>query len=298
MPASASHNGRSASLHIQSASRLTQLSVDTIRAWEKRYAAVVPMRGPSGQRRFSSSDIERLLLLKEAVDGGESISRIATLTTERLRALVQNDYGVGDADDAVISRILRIVYALDVPLLASELTFTGLSRSSVEFGDDIIASLMVEIGANAHSVAESATYELLLCSTISSIASLLFGKYVVDVRRPMILFVTLPGEKHVIPPLLAALTAAEAGYRTFFAGTEIAPYHVESLVRATEAEAVGIYMGVHNNDGVQLLREVQKRIAPMRVFVGGQSARLCNTFEVSETLRSFSDQLARFELER
>jgi MerR family transcriptional regulator, light-induced transcriptional regulator len=294
----ASIDSRPASLHIQSVARLTNLSVDTIRAWEKRYSAVVPVRGPSGQRRFSSDDVARLVLLKEAVAGGQSISRIASLPTQHLRVLVQNGQNVGDADDAVISRILPSIYAIDVPLLTSELTKTGLSRTAAEFGDDIVAPLMVEISANAHSIGESTTCELVLCSAIRSISSLLLAKYAVDADRPMMLFLTLPGEKHVIPPLLASLAAAEAGYRALYVGTEVAPYHVESIVRATKAVAVGIYIGVHSNDAVQLLREVRNRIAPVHVFVGGESARYSTGLNASETLRSFMAQLAFFGQEQ
>lgn len=287
---------RPASLHILSVSRLTNLSVDTIRAWEKRYAAVIPVRGPSGQRRFSPDDVARLVLLKKAVDSGAPISRVAPLSMQRLQSFVQQEQRVGDADDAVISRLLRAIYAADTSLLAEQLRMAGLSRSSVEFGDDIIASLVVEIAANAHSVGESTTCELVLASTLHSISSLLHQKYEVDTGRPLIVFLTLPGEKHSIPPLVASLVAAEAGYRTFFAGTEVAPYHVQSLVQATSAKAIGIYIGVRSDDAVRLVHDLQKRIEAVRIFVGSHNARVYQGLDVSETLRSFSANLARWSL--
>lgn len=285
----------SATLHIQSVSHLTNLSVDTIRAWEKRYGAVVPSRGPAGQRRFSADDIARLALLKEAVDGGESISKVASLSTTNLRCFVQHERSVGDADDAVIQRLLRCVYGLDARELASVLTTAGLSRSALEFGDDVVASLMVEIGANARSLNESSTYELVLCSCLLSISSVLFAKYAVRKDQPTIVFLTLPGEKHSIPPLLAALTAAELGFRGVFVGTEIAPYHVESLAHSLKASALGIYVGVHSDNAIRLVAEVRKRMPQLTTFVGGQSARFCEALEATETLRGFAERLTRFE---
>jgi DNA-binding transcriptional MerR regulator len=50
---------------IRAAARLTQLSIETLRAWEKRYKAVEPVRR-KGIRLYSDSDIERLSLLRRA----------------------------------------------------------------------------------------------------------------------------------------------------------------------------------------------------------------------------------------
>jgi hypothetical protein len=43
--------------------RLTGLGEHTIRAWERRYAAVIPERTPGGTRRYSAADVARLRLL-------------------------------------------------------------------------------------------------------------------------------------------------------------------------------------------------------------------------------------------
>src|SRR5437868_8101982 len=108
---------RTGKLHIQSVSRLTNLSVDTIRAWEKRYAAVRPQRGPAGQRLFSSDDVERLVLLRMAVNGGDAISKVASLSNPELRQLVWADRGPSDPDDATLARVLARARKLDAPQL-------------------------------------------------------------------------------------------------------------------------------------------------------------------------------------
>lgn len=280
-----------ASLHIQSVSRLTNLTVDTIRAWEKRYGAVSPVRGPAGQRLFSADDVARLVLLKEAVNSGESISQVAALTTSELRSFVRTEQLVGDVDDAVIARLFSRVRALDSYQLASDLTLASLSRSAVEFADDIVAPLMVEISASARSVDESAVQELILCSCLHSISSLLFAKYS---RRPSaacILFLTLPGERHSVPPLLAALAAADAGYRSVYVGTELAPHQIEALVRYIQAAAIGLYVGVQTVDAVRLVYDVRRRLSNVTIFVGASGLRLAADLQATQTLRKFVEML-------
>jgi hypothetical protein len=59
-----------ASLKIGDVARLTELSIHTLRKWESRYRAVVPIRTERGQRRYTRGDVERLLLIKQMVDAG------------------------------------------------------------------------------------------------------------------------------------------------------------------------------------------------------------------------------------
>jgi hypothetical protein len=69
------------------AAQLTGLTPDTIRAWERRYKAVEPVRTAGNTRKFRHSDIRRLLMLREAVEAGHSIGNIAGLNSTELRRL-------------------------------------------------------------------------------------------------------------------------------------------------------------------------------------------------------------------
>ncbi len=71
---------------IGKVSKLTGISSDTLRIWERRYAAVVPVRTEAGGRLYTADDIARLKLIKNLVDGGDSIGNVATLSIEQLQA--------------------------------------------------------------------------------------------------------------------------------------------------------------------------------------------------------------------
>lgn len=284
---------RRASLHIQSVSRLTNLSIDTIRAWEKRYAAVRPHRGRTGQRLFSADDVARLLLLKQAIDRGRSISRVATLSTSDLRSLVEAERSERDAADALISRLFNRVRALDAFQLASELSIGSLSRSAAEFADDIISPLMAEITARARNVDESTIQHLVLCESLHSVSHLLFEKYRRTSHSRPIMFLTLPGQKHSVPPLFAAIAAAEAGYNGVFVGTEVAADHIEAIARTMKAAALGLYAGIDPAETVVWVRELQQQLPTLPVFVGSTRARLAPDVPATQTLREFVAALTR-----
>lgn len=70
---------------IGAVAALTGLSTNTIRAWERRYDAVIPERSAAGGRRYSDEDVERLQLLRRLTQDGCSIGTVASLGTEELR---------------------------------------------------------------------------------------------------------------------------------------------------------------------------------------------------------------------
>ena len=71
---------------IATVSNLTGIPVQTIRVWESRHAAVQPTRSAGNVRLYRRADIERLTLIKAAVDAGHAIGTVASLTDRQIRA--------------------------------------------------------------------------------------------------------------------------------------------------------------------------------------------------------------------
>jgi hypothetical protein len=67
--------------------RMAQMPVATLRIWEQRYGAVQPATAPSGHRRYSPADVQRVLLLRQLTGLGHAIGSIAALDTAALQAL-------------------------------------------------------------------------------------------------------------------------------------------------------------------------------------------------------------------
>ena len=70
---------------LRTVARLTGLSPHVLRAWERRYEVVVPLRTEGGTRRYRSADLERLRLVKSAVDAGHRVGQIAQLGDAELK---------------------------------------------------------------------------------------------------------------------------------------------------------------------------------------------------------------------
>ena len=71
---------------IATVSTLTGIPVSTIRVWEARHAVVRPERNKGNVRLYRRADIERLVLIKAAVEAGHAISTVASLSNEQIKA--------------------------------------------------------------------------------------------------------------------------------------------------------------------------------------------------------------------
>jgi DNA-binding transcriptional MerR regulator len=76
---------------IGAVARLTGLSVDRLRAWERRYGVVATRRNESLGRIYTRADVERLSKLKRLVELGNAIGSIAHLSDTQLDDRLQTD---------------------------------------------------------------------------------------------------------------------------------------------------------------------------------------------------------------
>ena len=275
-------------LSIQTVARMTSLSIDTIRAWEKRYRAVVPQRADNGRRVFSSRDVERLVLLRELVAAGTAISLVAHCTTSELRGMVRMAVDRGESDDADVVRLLRAIRARDLSPLCEELLKVSLVRSFAELGDDIISAVLAELERNLEA---RHTGELLLSSALVSISSKLFERHR-GPHRPAVIALTLPGEQHAINPLLAALVASESGCSGIYVGTQIEPADIEALCGDLNVAAIVIYAGMESYDHTQAALRLQERVPQAQLIIAGRGGAFAPpSLMTANSLRELAQQL-------
>jgi DNA-binding transcriptional MerR regulator len=277
-------------LSILAVSRLTHLTADTIRAWEKRYSAVRPARGRGGQRLFSDEDVRRLTLLREAVGAGESISHIAHLPLGALRKLVRFERQVGDDLDSPIEHLLRLIAAYDFVRLRSSLVTIGAMHSAVEFCDGIVGPLMEEIEYSADDPHVRATKRTMLAEGIHSVSAQFFERYAPDAAAPSCIMATFPGEPDSAAALLAAVVAAEIGYRSVFLG-QLAPPELHSIAAASGSAAVGLHIGAANVDFTRMLADVRCRLGGVPVFAIGAGAAFDGVQSPIRSMHELSDAL-------
>src|SRR5512134_2231392 len=99
---------------IHRVAKLTGLSRDVIRVWERRFGLLKPMRGANRYRNYSDEDVALLRYLKEQLDAGASIGDLARLGREELVTRVRTTTPRAAIVDNTFDRLLReLLSALD-----------------------------------------------------------------------------------------------------------------------------------------------------------------------------------------
>ena len=102
---------------IGAVARLTGIPLNTLRAWERRYALVTPTRGDGNQRQYVRNDVVRLQLIKQLVDRGHAISTLAGLDQDALRERLQLHCDTPDTPGAGTSAVRVLLYGDALPYL-------------------------------------------------------------------------------------------------------------------------------------------------------------------------------------
>jgi DNA-binding transcriptional MerR regulator len=81
-----SQDGDPATMPIGEVARRTGMSVPTLRAWERRYGLLVPVRTAGGHRRYREEDVRRVLAVREFVRQGWAVGAAARQVAGRSSA--------------------------------------------------------------------------------------------------------------------------------------------------------------------------------------------------------------------
>ena len=234
----------------------TGLTSHVLRAWERRYAAVEPARSEGGQRLYSDADVVRLRLLKRATEGGRAIGTVADLPTEALAALVGEDLAapevrvsrVSDAElDRHLTAALGAADRLDGAGLRGDLMRAVVQLGSVGFVMGVAAPLLERVGDLWEAGALRPAQEHVVSAAVRQVLDWLLSRYEAPSTAPLLVAGTLSGEQHEFGAMLAAVVAADAGWRVLYPGPSLPASELAEAARRTGARVVGVSV-VHGGE--------------------------------------------------
>lgn len=275
---------------IQTAAQLADLSPDVIRIWERRYRAVTPERQSNGRRLFSKHDIVRLMLLREATERGESISKIATLPTAELQRLAGGGSIAALGDGPAVDRLLEHVMSYEPERLAGDLLKVAGTRTPVEFCDNIVGPLMRYVGEGWAEQRLTVAQEHLVSSVLRTALGYLAAQFPRSKRRRAI-FTTPPGERHGLGALMAAYVAAEAGFQALYIDPELPIEDVVAVVDALRPVGLGVSVVMPNGESNRYLTEIAQRVRGPELWLGGHAAASAAGWRLIPSLGEFSNAL-------
>lgn len=264
---------------IRAVSRLTGISVDTLRAWERRYRVVVPERDERG-RLYTEGDVERLRLLRGAVEQGHPIGRVAKFSTEELQGLLTS--GVtraaprpAPASPTDLSVLFDAVTRFDVFALRSELTRLGTLLPPRALATEVALPFMHLVGEAWHEGRLTIAQEHMVSAEVRSLVGTLARLEAAPERAPRLVLGTPAGELHELGTLAAALVAAASGAAPLYLGPNLPAGEFTAGARQVRARVVALgYTGSESAPaGVACIAELARQLPPdVALWVGGAGA--------------------------
>ena len=284
---------------IKAVSQATGLTVETLRAWERRYGIVVPQRDGTGRRAYRPEDVIRLRRLREATDRGHPIGRLSHLSDEELSALLTQAPGGPDAaSSAFVERILEAAQRFRASECEQALTLAIASLPPQQLILEVLTPLLREVGERWHRGDLAIAQERLVSSAVRRHIGLVLDTYDRAARGRGIVFATLPGERHELGLLMAALSCASRGFRIHYLGPDVPAEEIARFARAVEASAVAVSMVLEYAlvDAPQQLEILARELGPDgNIWVGGSGALALDAASLPPACHVVRD---RFELER
>ena len=294
---------------IRAAAKLTGLTIDTLRAWERRYNAVTPRRAERG-RLYVDADIRRLLLLRSAVEAGHSIGHVAFLSDPELEDLGSMaspangmhlpEVNPGAAVPA-LEPLVSAIKSYNSSAVNEELGRLALLLNPIEIVHKVVLPLMRLVGENG-------TFEIAQEHMLSACVRNLMGGLV---RLPKhgnggarLLLTTPSGELHEFGILAAAMLAVAHECQVTYLGPNLPAREILLATERSGPQTVVLgLMKINVTPAVcDELRWLAAELPPnIELWVGGSGAAMAvdpslrTNSRIVEDLTSFEQHLARLK---
>ena len=271
---------------IKVVSQMTGLSAFVIRAWEKRYSVVSPLRTETNRRLYSEEDIEKLRLLNDAIQKGHNIGGIAKLSIDELKSVLEhkhesstviNGSSVEMFSDvsSIISNSIEAIKAYDARTLETILLKASSKMSQPQLIENLIIPLVYKVGDMWHDGTIRVANEHLATAVIRSFLVNLIDQQTPSENAPIVISATPRGQDHELGALIAAVVASSAGWKVVYLGPNLPVEEIVAVTDKLEAKAVALSL-VYPNDDQQLRKDLLnlERMLPgnTALLVGGRAA--------------------------
>ena len=268
-------------------SRRVGVNPEVLRAWERRYGLLQPVRSPGGFRLYSAEDADRVGRMRQAIDDGLSAAEAARValaddaagtelpprqvTTRLFEAIERYD------EDAVHAILDENLAAFSLEAVLRDLVLPTLHRVGEAWAEGVLDISQEHFASN------------IIRSRLMGLARL-WGRGV----GPLALLACVPGEAHDITLVLFGLALRSHGWRILFLGADT-PVETVAYTAETTDPTVAVLASFdagHIQAQQRPLRELATRV-PLMLAGPGASERICAELGID---RLNGDLLAAAEL--
>lgn len=213
-------------LRIGEFARRVGVNAELLRAWERRYGLLTPIRSPGGFRLYTAEDAERVAGMRRSLDAGLSAAEAARVALEDSRptdgllddAAARLLARIRDYDEAGVQGVLDESFAaFGVEAVLGQVILPALARVGDDWAQGTLDISQEHFASN------------LIRGRLLALARL-WGRG----GGPLALLACAPGEQHDISLLAFGLVLRSHGWRILFLGADTPIATLMEAVKTTE----------------------------------------------------------------
>jgi DNA-binding transcriptional MerR regulator len=295
--------------NIQLAASLSGVSAHTIRAWEKRYQVLTPMRTSNGRRLYTQEEINRLTILSQLTHLGSNISQIAQLSEEDLKATYHRMVYKGnqmftqtlatkevDINETQL-KLLKAVENYQVDIISILLSQAKNALPPKTFAMEIIKPLLREVNhRKSEGVYQNAQLQALYAIVKFHAGNIIYSHFERSSKPPRKYVLTsVEREHHSFTLLISALLCCHHKKHFIYLNSNLPAVSIIDAVKATEANTLILSLPEHysaQKDILALINNVIEEVSAKASIwlVGNFESGLINNYRWKNTRQFRSDE--------
>ncbi|MFV2049919.1 MerR family transcriptional regulator [Metabacillus sp. YM-086] len=269
------HEGK---YNIKAVSKMLGIQAGTLRAWERRYNMIAPIRNESGHRLYTEEHIKILKWLITKVDKGFTISQAVNLLETNQASIneqveLKTDGEQIDYSEDLMEELLYALLKFDEST-AHDLLNKAFSLYSVDkVVIEILGTLLVKIGDKWENGKITSAHEHFASSFLRSRIGMILHTLPVDGLLPKVIGVCGPEESHELGLLIFTLYLRRKGFEVIYLGTSIAEGDIDIVLNEVKPEFLFLSCTLVRNvkKTLELVDEISLKYDSLQIGLGGKA---------------------------
>lgn len=281
--------------NIKAVSALTGIQPGTLRAWERRYEILEPVRNQAGHRLYTEEQIRKLKWLSKKVQQGMTISQAATLLGQQKDVLNAFPDQLLNQRDALSEKLLQALLQFN-EAKAQEIMNQAFAFFTTDFVSlHILGDLLFKLEEMWERGTVSAAQKHFSSSAVKTKINMVMQSFRPNRMLPKVVAVCGPGEPHDFDLLRFAFISRQLGHEVVCIGQEVEEDDLVSVIETVNPQFLFFSCAMNENKklSLKLAKKFEKAFPDLKVRIGG--AAMTDHFSGEESRFSVGDNQEKWE---
>ncbi|MGM0845990.1 MAG: MerR family transcriptional regulator [Bacillota bacterium] len=258
--------------NIKAISNMLGIQPGTLRAWERRYKMIAPVRNESGHRLYSDEHLHILKWLVSKVEQGFTISQAVSLLdkqdlTEETNDESQTGNRLHDLSEELLQALLEFDETKAHQLMNRAFSMYTIDKVVI----DVLGTLLVRIGDLWEHNKITTAHEHFATAVLRTRISTLMQTFPHNGLLPKVVTVCGPGEHHELGLLMFTLYVRRKGFEVIYLGSSIKEEDMEVVIDIVQPRFLFLSCTMRENldQTLGVVDELQQAKEFLHVGIGG-----------------------------